>query len=425
MTPSDKPQEDNDLDDFNEDFGDDFADETPEEFVDDGDEYADENWDDETDDVLAAPVEGAGAQKKKSGGVSNNMIIAGAFVVGLIVLGWQVVTKKPPQLEQFKSALGMTGATDGPVFGEKPADETGQATTDNQGFLNDQQAVPGFENKLPESPVTDSPPMPAPIASAEDTSMTPMPAPENAIVAEGEVDVTTQGDQNMVPRSPEDDIPDTAAMPDAPALKAEDILKQAIENRNRDTQAPTPETPSAAEMVAPAPVIAPEPVAPVVEPASAEPAPAPVAEVAALEEKNAQTAKQLEELTARLADMEQKLAEKDQKIESVTAEMKTLAEQAKAAEAAPAPSAPAQTADAAPKPAPVKKAAAPKKAKTAGGNWILRAAQPGRAWVSKQGEREMTALQVGDTLPGIGRITAISFTGGRWAVEGTQGNVRQ
>lgn len=84
------------------------------------------------------------------------------------------------------------------------------------------------------------------------------------------------------------------------------------------------------------------------------------------------------------------------------------------------PSAPAPVV-AAPKPsqpAPVAKTAST-------GRWELRAAQPGRAWVSKPGERDMQAVSVGESLPGIGRISAITYMNGRWTVTGTQGTIQQ
>lgn len=66
----------------------------------------------------------------------------------------------------------------------------------------------------------------------------------------------------------------------------------------------------------------------------------------------------------------------------------------------------------------VKKASAPAK-------WELRAAQPGRAWVSKPGARDMQGVEVGQSLPGIGKITAISYQNGRWTVYGTTGQINQ
>ena len=82
----------------------------------------------------------------------------------------------------------------------------------------------------------------------------------------------------------------------------------------------------------------------------------------------------------------------------------------------------------------VKKAAKPKPAKVSAkkpaatassGRWELRAAQPGRAWVSRPGERDMQSVEVGQSLTGIGRVTAILYQNGRWTVQGTSGQINQ
>ncbi len=57
--------------------------------------------------------------------------------------------------------------------------------------------------------------------------------------------------------------------------------------------------------------------------------------------------------------------------------------------------------------------------------WELRAAQPGKAWVSKSGQSAMRALTVGETLEGVGRIVDISFVNNRWFVQGTKGKIKQ
>ncbi|MEM6780463.1 MAG: hypothetical protein AAF569_01210, partial [Pseudomonadota bacterium] len=58
-------------------------------------------------------------------------------------------------------------------------------------------------------------------------------------------------------------------------------------------------------------------------------------------------------------------------------------------------------------------------------SWELRAAMPGKAWVSQKGQSEMRSVVVGDSLSGVGRVTAITYNNGLWLVEGTQGQIRQ
>lgn len=59
-------------------------------------------------------------------------------------------------------------------------------------------------------------------------------------------------------------------------------------------------------------------------------------------------------------------------------------------------------------------------------SWVLRSAKPGTAWISPEGTTEMKTVVVGDTLDGLGKITAIfKDSSGRWVVKGTKGSVNQ
>lgn len=74
-------------------------------------------------------------------------------------------------------------------------------------------------------------------------------------------------------------------------------------------------------------------------------------------------------------------------------------------------------------PTPRPAAAAPAPAQV---RWVLRAAQSSEAWVSRSSEGELRSVTVGQSLEGIGRVTAIRQTGnGAWEVIGTQGTLRQ
>jgi hypothetical protein len=58
-------------------------------------------------------------------------------------------------------------------------------------------------------------------------------------------------------------------------------------------------------------------------------------------------------------------------------------------------------------------------------HWELKSAEPGQAYVSPPGRDDMVNIHVGDTLPGVGRITAISESGGQWIVTGTEGKITE
>ena len=74
---------------------------------------------------------------------------------------------------------------------------------------------------------------------------------------------------------------------------------------------------------------------------------------------------------------------------------------------------------------PQKKSKASKKVAAVKKRWELRAAQPGRAWVSLKGQKDMRPIVVGDKLSGIGRIQNITYTNGRWIVQGSTGKITQ
>ena len=58
--------------------------------------------------------------------------------------------------------------------------------------------------------------------------------------------------------------------------------------------------------------------------------------------------------------------------------------------------------------------------------WVLKSAKPGMAWVAPPGSNELKSIAVGDTLNGVGRVTAIAKDeAGRWYVSGTRGRIRQ
>lgn len=72
-------------------------------------------------------------------------------------------------------------------------------------------------------------------------------------------------------------------------------------------------------------------------------------------------------------------------------------------------------------PAPAASASVP----AARASWILRAAQPGRAWLAQSGSSNIIAVAVGDNVPGLGIIRSVTYEGGEWIVRGTTGTVRQ
>jgi len=449
-------------------------------------DFVDEEWQEE-------PLAAKGREKtlyssgEKKGLSFNTMVIIGAVVLGGGVMMMTIMNKSAQvaagQPGMFQSLLDISGVMDGTLFGEKEVELTAEEqaaqeqNTQQQGFLNNPGVLDG-----------QNPPQPAPIAPPEDqgnTPLVPLPQDGSGSVPRGPdemppgstVAISETPIQPITPISPDPEPPAPAPVVEqqlaAPAT-AEDILKQAIANREKKQEAVAENNVPAAQP-APVPPVTPEP-APTQPEATQTPAPnipaqpAPVvdtAQTAANAEALVANTKAMEALGTRIEEMmgriqkietdlgsvkdsksseyqqlEQSLSGLKQEVQSIkdrpvpapsaeTPKKATVKQQ-------PAAPEPEEVAEVAPEPAPVKKtvkkASKPKTAanttpKSAGTayaqSWELRAAQPGRAWISKPGTRDMQGVQVGQTISGLGRITAITFQGGRWAVIGTQGQIRQ
>ncbi len=57
-------------------------------------------------------------------------------------------------------------------------------------------------------------------------------------------------------------------------------------------------------------------------------------------------------------------------------------------------------------------------------HWVLRAATPDSAWVATSASSaDLRRVEIGDDLPGVGRVRAIHQTGDSWVIEGSKGTV--
>lgn len=429
----------------------------------DEESFMDADWD-EFD--AGNNTEQTGGGKTGRSGLSFNAIVIGlAVLVGLGVLAYQVVTTPGPGsgLSRFQSVLDFTGSADGPVLGgrgeQQPADQNdiqavSEGTSDDGGFLNDPSLL--GQNAAPADQGADmdmaSLPMPVPISNDMDDQgadqsvggddvLTPMP--DLAFdEASGEAALVPRGPDALAADVTDDVIAEEEPAPASPAL---DIIRQAQTQQQTASRQENPVEPEAAMPVdetpdMPVPAADPAPIAE--EPAPVAPAPAESVSPAVNEVPDALLAK-LDALSDRLGVLEQQLV---QMRETGQSDLAGLEEEVAALKSGlrdmprdPAPvqaesqrkPSPSETAQpkpakpAAPKKAAARPAASSSAAVPASGPWELRAAQPGRAWVSRQGQREMQSVSVGDTLSGIGRIERIDYTAGRWTVVGTQGQIRQ
>lgn len=458
---------------FNDDVYEDVLDDNFEDDFEDDEDYLDVELGDEDETGFYEDFEdgeeewGAGeegfeedqpaiGQKKKSkfnfNMSLNSMAITAAVVIGLGVLIFQVITTKPEMsLERFTSALNMSGANDGPVFGEEEViEETkeiasveGATQEETQGFLYDPDILNSMEMEIE---VEDTPPMPSTITAEEDNivdkSMTPQ----------------SNGGAHKVPRPPEDGASDIDAEL-AELMEAtktaeeepsdEEFLKTTIEKRPNkkepildkvpEVENPVINIPPLEEKVAekrevetPPPVQKIE-VRELVEPKTS---PQQQAEVKGAQIETIDNNKDIEiklnMVLERLEDMELQITQiretGNSRIENINDNLKILKQEMGSINSAP----PAKTA---PKASEPKKVVAATKKKITSAKrkavstdsvvWELRAAQPGKAWVSKKGQKDMQPVVIGDNLSGVGRITAISYSGNRWIVQGTTGRILQ
>lgn len=478
--------DDDSLDEFDTEFNDaefDDAGLDDSEFTDlaDDGEYADDDF--ESGDWEDAEPAAKGRKEKslyqtgeKKSLSFNTIVIIGAVVLGGGVMAYTIMSKtaemKAGQKTFFQSVLNIGGVMDGTLFGEKEPEPTQEeqaiqaVQNANQGFLsNPDQVLPENTNIQEDG----NPPQPVPMSPSElagdmvEEPLTPMP-----------------DGVNVMPRGPDESAPvdnGIAAVEPAPEAapivpveagpSAEDILKQAMANREQKAQEKKAATetvkpaeekePVAAPIFAePAPVVAPQPVPsvdPAVVAAATKAAEKNTKAVETLEGKIDTLLKRMEQIESDLGtvresrqgnsqDLENQIASLKKEIVAIKERPVAVPAKEKAASrpveddeddvaqvpVSEKPKPAAKKKKVAAKAAPVDSyasAPAPKAKSVNTGRWELRAAQPGRAWVSKPGERDMQGVEVGQSLPGIGRITAITYQNGRWTVSGTQGQIQQ
>lgn len=428
---------DTDIDLNDDSFGyDDLDDADVPEF--DEDEIADEDQDWQEDPQPVNKKTARASSSRSGDGLSfNTMVIIGAVILGAGVLVFNIMSQSGKQAEQtntaFQSSMSVSDVLDGGLttaaqntqdsttpapVGDVPVDAEQPTANNDGGFLSDDN------NTLDTQSQVNTPPQPSPMTPSDGAEgITPLPEQQamNAVVVE----------ENS----------------------AEKLLKEAIENRDDMatiqeiapvvSEYPTPSTPDqtpvdvnvAQDPVTPAPS-EPAVVADMVAPIA--PAPVVAAVDTKLVEKLDQVLSRMDKIEAEIGTLKQ---DKTKGMEALEQTVSSLREELSSVKSTKQSSPEVVKKDVAnvekpaasekivkkspPKP---KKAVTKPKPETAYQvpvTWELRAAQPGRAWVSKSGERDMQTVEVGQTLAGIGKINAITYQNGRWVVQGSQGQIRQ
>lgn len=414
------------------------------EFDVDLDENADEGFDEVSLDEETAAAEEKPAKKKSGGGLVSVIailaVLGGGTFAAVKFLGVQLPFNIPgltptEQVAQQTAApvpSEMTASADLPQDSLPPqpavpatdefgADSAGLGETANAGAA---PADASPASVLPDLGLTAdtsqeagiTPPWGGADTPAADAAADAAPVVQGHAADNNIVDPFAVGTQDVTAA-----VNDAAAAADAaaaPAATAEVVDPFAAAGTAADAAA-TAATDAASTAATPVPAAA--------DPAQAARTAELEKKVAELEKSLADADKALKKANDDLAASQKELTAKTDALAKAGADAKTAAKtEAKSAtkaetkaETAVKTDTSAQTES---KPA-AKKAAAPAAARKA---WVLRSAKPGVAWVSEKGSNEMRTVSVGDTLSGIGKVTAITTDAqGRWVVNGTRGSINQ
>lgn len=428
---------------------------------DDAELLEDDSWDDFDDELSDEGFEEPAAMPvKKKGFISKNFNL---IVIAVAVLGgggWLYTQMMTPGGNSSPAPAPTDAATFSPVEEPAPADELASGS--------DLPPMPVPINTPPEdmaaapAPATadelltpmpgDAPapalaPLPEEIADVPGDELAPEPAPvEEATEIVDDMAEATQALADDLSNELQDIITPTEEAPapePAPAIEA--TVKEAVPVDGVEIEAMPVLEEAAPALIAEAPQEDVQPAEDIAPDVSSE-------ELARLESQlqNEATEKQalenqLEAANTKISDMEasmQALEEKLAQLEKQQADSaralkeaqneaaaaQDMAEKAEAAQKAAA----AKTPEPAPQPVvkeekkQVEETPAPKPAPVAANiEWQLRSAQPGKAILADKNNGDVRNVAVGETIPGLGKITSVAVENDLWVVRGTKGRVSQ
>ncbi len=406
------------MEDMDGDLGDDLVDDLGEE------------WD--SGDQLSQPA------KKKSSSTIIIMLVGVVAAAGVLYFQFLKPKSDVPGADMGTPAVEATDTTvdmptDAAATMTDPAVDAPTDQPTDQGFMTDPGQV------VPAAPIAPEPPQESAAPAEPLTPMPDFPTADDLQKADQPPPVLGETPAPDMPAPPPADPAAVVATPTAPETAPVEVPP--ADTASVDLAPPQPAQP-ASEL----PVVPTAPASPAPETAPVAPAPATVpATVPDSVAKKLQS--NLDDANARIAALE---AELNQARAALAAESEKLAAAKAAAKASPVASDTRSVSDLSPAtpeiddvavidepaPQPVKTVAparvtgtkgtgSKKIVATAPVRWQLRSAQDGSAMISKAGESDMRSIQVGETVPGLGRITAISKMGGGWVVQGTQSRLTQ
>ena len=358
-----------------------------------GDNLIEDDWDDE--EIASSDEEDDTPKKKKKGLSFNTIVIIGSVVFGVIFMLFYL--SKPPEVTEmqdgpdFVSGLTNVGQVANPV--NQPIDipsaqpESNEPVVQPTGFLKNPEQLdpkdiaPQPTDAIDEGPIVFGddfvPPMP-----------TPLPVDGSPLDTGGETDnapTLTPLPELTAPVQPEPrDIPDALPVVDVAtptSLPEIDNVETSLDQEKQQVQELQSLLTENDRMINNLKF--------------------------QIENMQKQHVKVQEEKSERILDLEREIRE-------LQSQLETSATQVIAKPVIQTPKkAPTKT---------VKKAAKPKPAPKI---IELRAATPGKAWVSQAGSNEMRVVTPGDKVSGIGVVESITFTDNIWVVQGSKGKITQ
>ena len=395
------------------------------------DEGFEDDWENEED------VEPLSVSEKKSklGLNFNTMVIIGAVAVGGFIMMSQVKKeqakieeKKGATTEIIPTALKMEGVFDGPGAIKKKKDDIAATSVDSKEEKEGDDDFFFNVDVLDKSDdlINDVPPMPSPITSGQDSEKVvevtnvekaarPMEEEKSTdIVFTQEAKESVSSSQEVAPNNSDPaDIDFVQEVEEVTSTQEETVIIASDFEQNEPI------------LVADAQVAEDVPA----EKNISQPSPVPTEEVVVGSPGTLSLNEKLDNIINRLGAMETRIEgiekSNNDRIDTIVLDIESLKAQkissSQAATSVPVKKVALQSKVSPPKE--IKKK--PPKKLVQKVIWELRAAQPGKAWVSKKGQKNMRPIVVGDELVGIGRIRNISYRNNRWVVQGSAGRITQ
>lgn len=400
---------------------------------------SDDDWDsydEPIEDMSSAQPQDSPPKKKSS---TFNKILIGVAVIGAAGFFVMQMGKGPakapapqarPAAEQQQAEQQQAAVPSTPTPPTPPSPAAPAATPEETpGLLSDPKALADMQRQIADRLPTATQ---AELKEVTDVAVPPMPTAMTAVVDDPNPQPALERHmptaQDVMLKNPKD-VPTPVSAPVSPPVPG------VVAN---DVAVPPPSpTPALAEPVA---MESPSP-APSVEPAKNTEALEQTAKIESLNAQLAELSAEIKMLKAQSkAQSEEDKATIEKLKQTIEAQEKTPDRASAETPAQPEPkilgpaddeanSVPGNLDSLEPvqvkKSAPVIKTVAPSASVKESAEWVLKGAQPGRAMVAKAGETDIRSVGVGDTLPGIGRITAVTYENGRWSVLGTKGRINQ